>query len=511
MASMQQPDATQHIAQLKHCKTLPTLPTVALRLIDLAENATSTLDDFADLVKYDPALVGKLLRTANSPFYGQWRKVTSLADAIGLMGLNATISLSLSFSLRGLSDVDGALGQTTYWTRSLLTALAARTIAIELREAQPEDFLLSGLLQDIGVLAMSAMFGSVYVNLYKDSADHASLLKQEKAIYGLNHADVGAQLLKQWRLPERIYESVRRSHEVRPAMSSGAADIGHLSACVAAAASIADAWVQGATTEAFSQAYRSVRWYLAISPERYQNIITTMGDQMPEMESLFEFDLIDAAHLESIQESAKELLIIRNLSLPEEAVQANTQIQTLERRIAMLESHTQRDPLTGLYNRVYLERQLRQHFDRAMRENQPLCVAYIDVDRFKAFNDTYGHAVGDQVLINVSRRMLSVVRLGDTLARYGGEEFVALFPDTSMEEAQDVLHRMLSVVRSTPCLTHDGKDSHVSFSAGVAMLWPEDPIFHDPLELLDAADRALYQTKSSGRGRITVYDPSQNQ
>ena len=510
MASMQQPNAQLDITQLKHCKTLPTLPTVALRLIDLAEKNTSTLDDFAEIVKYDPALVGKLLRAANSPFYGQWRKVTGLSDAIGLMGLNATISLSLSFSLRGLSDGDGALGETVYWTRSLLTALAARTIAIELREAQPEDFLLSGLLQDIGVLAMSAIFGGAYVSLYKDSADHGSLLKQEKGVYGLNHAEVGTQLLKQWRLPERIYDSVRRSHETRPASTAGSPDIAHLSACVAAAASIADAWIQGASTEAFGKAYRSVRWYLAISPERYQNIINAMGEQMPEMEALFEFDLIDTARLESIQESARELLIMRNLRLSEESIKANTQIQTLERRIAMLESHTQRDPLTGLYNRVYLERQLRLEFDRAVREHRPLCVAYIDVDRFKAFNDTYGHAVGDQVLVNVSRRMLSVVRLGDTLARYGGEEFVALFSDTRIEEAQEVVQRMLAVVSGTPCLTHEGKDSHVTFSAGVAMLAPENPIFHDPLQLLDAADRALYQTKSSGRGRITVYDPGKN-
>src|SRR5690606_27157152 len=153
--------------------------------------------------------------------------------------------------------------------------------------------------------------------------------------------------------------------------------------------------------------------------------------------------------------------------LSEESVQASTQIQTLERRIAMLESHAQRDPLTGLYNRVYLERQLRLEFDRAMREQLPLCVAYIDVDRFKTFNDTYGHAVGDQVLINISHRMLSVVRLGDTLARYGGEEFVALFSDTRLEEAQEALQRMLAVVRGTPCLTYDGKDTHVTFSAGV--------------------------------------------
>lgn len=505
MASIQQPEPQHLIEQLKYCKTLPTLPSVALRLIDLAERETSTLTDFAEIVKFDPALVGKLLRCANSPFYGQWRKVSSLSDAIGLMGLNATISLSLSFSLRGLAPDDGALGETSFWKRSLLTALAARIIAIELRERQPEDFLLGGLLQDIGVLAMASMFGSPYATLYKEA--NGSLLKQERALYGIDHAEVGAQLLKHWRLPERIYESVRVSHLVRPATAQATPDVRHLAACVAAAAAIAEAWVKGGTSETFSDAYRSVRWYLAISPDRYQRIIKAMGDEMPEMETLFEFDIIDPGLLESIQESARELLNLRNLRIEEDSAQANEHVQALERRIAMLETHTQRDPLTGLYNRVYLERQLRHEFDRATRERQNLCVAYIDIDRFKTFNDTYGHAVGDQVLINVSHRMLSAARLGDTLARYGGEEFVVLFPNTSLAQAEAVLHEMLKAVRSTPCLTHEGEQSHVTFSAGLAMLSFEQMNFHDPLELLDAADRALYQTKSTGRGRITVYQP----
>jgi len=507
MASIQQPEPNYLIEQLKYCKTLPTLPSVALRLIDLAEEESSTLTDFAEIVKFDPALVGKLLRCANSPFYGQWRKVSSLSDAIGLMGLNATISLSLSFSLRGLSPDDGALGETHFWMRSLLTALAARTIAIQLREAQPEDFLLSGLLQDIGVLAMASMFGTPYVALYKEAGQHGNLLKQEVALYGMDHADVGAQLLKQWRLPERIYESVQVSHLVRPSTAQAAPEIKHLASCVAAASAIAEAWVKGGTAESFTEAYKAVRWYLAISPDRYQSIIKAMGDEMPEMESLFEFDIIDPALLENIQESARELLNLRNLRIEEDSAQANEHVQALERRIAMLETHTQRDPLTGLYNRVYLERQLRHEFDRATRERQNLCVAYIDIDRFKAFNDTYGHAVGDQVLMNVAHRMLSAARLGDTVARYGGEEFVALFPNTHFEQAEAVLQQMLNAVRSTPCLTHEGEQSHVTFSAGVAMLSFEQMNFHDPLELLNAADRALYQTKSTGRGRITVYEP----
>src|SRR5690606_31486279 len=207
MARNRQADEGQFIARLKYCKSLTTLPAVALRLIELAEDSSATLDEFAQLISFDPALVGKLLRTANSSFYGPRRAVVSLSEAIGLMGLNATVSLSLSFSLRGLSSGrgDGALNETDYWRRSLLTALAARTIAMEQGARQPEDYLLAGLMQDIGVLAMASMFGGAYVALYQAGGGHADLLAQEVQTYGFDHAQAGRHLLKHWRLPERIH------------------------------------------------------------------------------------------------------------------------------------------------------------------------------------------------------------------------------------------------------------------------------------------------------------------
>ena len=510
MASIPQASAAQFLTQLKYCKSLPTLPAVALQLIELAEDSTATLDEFAQRVSFDPALVGKLLRTANSSFYGFRRKVASLSEAIGLMGLNATISLSLSFSLRGLtSGQDGALDDTDYWSRSLLTALAARTIATELRERQPEDFLLAGLLQDIGVLAMASMLGDAYIALYKQGGGHAALLKQETRNYGFDHAQAGAQLLKYWRLPERFHECVLRSHAASQAGGEGGAGIAQLSACVAAAAHIADAWIQGATDASFNTAYRSVRQCLGISTGQYQNIIAKMRDEMPEMETLFESELLDPGILQGIQDSARELLALNNLRLSRASTEASVQIQALEQRIATLESQTRRDALTGLYNRAYLQHQLELEFDRAMREQSPLCLAYIDVDRFKSINDTFGHATGDQVLVTVAQRMLSAARQTDTVARYGGEEFIVLLPDTRLADARAVLESMLASVRDKPCLPGAAADSHVTFSAGIAALVPGAASFGNPAALLEAADDALYRTKSSGRGQITVHEPDE--
>jgi len=144
-----------------------------------------------------------------------------------------------------------------------------------------------------------------------------------------------------------------------------------------------------------------------------------------------------------------------------------------------------------------------------MREQSPLCLAYIDVDRFKSINDTFGHATGDQVLVTVAQRMLSAARQTDTVARYGGEEFIVLLPDTRLADARAVLESMLASVRDKPCLPGAAADSHVTFSAGIAALVPGAASFGNPAALLEAADDALYRTKSSGRGQITVHEPDE--
>lgn len=510
LLTVPQRDESQFITQLKYCRRLPTLPAVALQVVELAEDSTSTLDEFARVISFDPALLGKLMRTANSSFYGFRRKVTNLSEAIGLMGLNATISLSLSFSLRGLAGGpdDGGLDDTLYWNRSLLTALAARTIAVELRQPQPEDFLLAGLLQDIGVLAMATMLGRPYVTLYKNTPDHVELLQQEAQRHGFNHVQAGEQLLQHWRLPQHIYECVWRSHALTyTAEDSVPPGVNHLAACVGVAADIADAWIAGVSDEAFASAYQSAQSFLDISGEQYQNIFAAMRDEMPAMEMLFETELVDPAILQGIGDSARELLTVRNLHLSRESVDAGEQIQALEQRIATLEAQTRRDSLTGLYNRVYLERKLEQEFERALQERFPLSVAFIDIDLFKSINDTFGHAAGDQVLATVAHRILSTARQTDTVARYGGEEFVVMLPHTDAEAAKAVIERTLACVRDTPCQTPDGAGARITFSAGIATLLPESTVFGTPAALLEAADSALYKTKGAGRAHITLYDP----
>lgn len=158
------------------------------------------------------------------------------------------------------------------------------------------------------------------------------------------------------------------------------------------------------------------------------------------------------------------------------------------------------DDLTGLANRRAFARQLDVEIERARRHGRPLSLVLFDLDHFKVVNDTYGHAVGDQVLAEVSRRVGRGIRAGEMLARVGGEEFAWILPDADSDGASRAADRALAVLRDTPHSTA----GVVTASMGVAQLaGPGD----DLATLYRRADDALYQAKAAGRDRLRIAPP----
>ncbi|MBB3138037.1 two-component system cell cycle response regulator [Rhizobium pisi] len=160
------------------------------------------------------------------------------------------------------------------------------------------------------------------------------------------------------------------------------------------------------------------------------------------------------------------------------------------------------DPLTGLYNRRYLDNHLNVLFNRSMARGRPLSVLITDIDRFKQVNDTYGHDGGDEVLREFANRVRSTIRGADLACRYGGEEFVVVMPDTSPEVAATVAERLRAAVESTSfALKHSGQALSVTASFGIAsriasVLTPD--------QLMKQADLALYEAKNTGRNRVVA-------
>lgn len=179
-----------------------------------------------------------------------------------------------------------------------------------------------------------------------------------------------------------------------------------------------------------------------------------------------------------------------------------TQIKVYQEK---LEHVAHYDTLTGLPNRLLLSDRLTQATIRAQRNHQLVGVAYLDLDGFKAVNDTHGHALGDELLVALAARMKTALREGDTLARIGGDEFIAILGDLeTINDAHPVLQRLLSTA-AQPILIN-GIELLVSASIGVA-IYPRDGSEADLL--IRCADHAMYQAKQTGKNRFFIFPPTE--
>lgn len=172
---------------------------------------------------------------------------------------------------------------------------------------------------------------------------------------------------------------------------------------------------------------------------------------------------------------------------------------------ALAHDHLQRlaalDPLTGIYNRRFGLGRLHEEFERAVRMNSPLGVLMLDLDHFKAVNDTHGHQVGDKVLKSVCDTTRTLLREGDVLLRYGGEELLAILPGASTQDLLRVGERMRKSVEDSR-LSIGAKTVQVTVSIGGAAF--PNPNIEREDGLVQMADEALYRTKASGRNQVEI-------
>lgn len=168
------------------------------------------------------------------------------------------------------------------------------------------------------------------------------------------------------------------------------------------------------------------------------------------------------------------------------------------------------DVLTGWHNRRYLQERLAEELARARRRKLPISCLFLDLDHFKAINDTWGHHAGDLVLAECAQRIDGQVRSSDVAARFGGEEFVILLPDTELAHAARLAVRILEAVNREPVVLPDSTSISISVSVGVSCLLPAEIKGDDKTvgeRLIRLADLAMYSAKSAGRNCVRLADP----
>jgi diguanylate cyclase (GGDEF)-like protein len=208
------------------------------------------------------------------------------------------------------------------------------------------------------------------------------------------------------------------------------------------------------------------------------------------------WSLVHASHSFSVNLIVK---LADRLRRNNATVSTNIEKRRLYERAAMF------DGLTGIHNRRWLDETLHRLLERHERERKPMCLALLDIDHFKKFNDGHGHDVGDLVLSTVAATLAKNLRPTDLVARFGGEEFVILFPTSTLEEAVQAAERVREVVSQTVAKMPDGRDlPRVTVSVGVAALQHGQPA----AALLKAADLAMDEAKQAGRNRVRAAKPA---
>lgn len=188
-------------------------------------------------------------------------------------------------------------------------------------------------------------------------------------------------------------------------------------------------------------------------------------------------------------------------STRDELVQARQSLDEIKRELEESRRQLNEDSLTGTQNRRGMDIVLAQEIAKAKAFGTKLTVAMVDLDHFKKVNDTYGHAVGDEVLLHFVAVARSVLREADVLARYGGEEFLLILPESAINGAEFVLGRLQQLVKNSPLL-HQGKKIAITFSGGIAQLKTDE----DAHSLVVRADTALYAAKQAGRNCLRSAD-----
>lgn len=467
----------------------------ASRILQAAVRENVSLKELGQLAGADPAFAVRLLATVNSAAYQGTCSVADLTRAITLLGIRGTRAIALGLVVSDLapSDRDGdvLLGNC------IRRAIAARSLADTLGTGNGDDAFTTGLLLDAGLLVRRAGDLSQAAEIGRSPANERVL--REHALGREHHPLVGRALAEKLHFPEATVDAIRRHHDAEMPEEK-------LGAIVWAAERVAAVFEGGALDLTKPMAMEAgIR--LGLSEDQVDTILRELPAKVTESAKAFSRDLGPQVAIDDLINDAREKLgsMARQYG---ELVQALSRVVAEKEQLAeqlrqtniALAEQASTDALTKLPNRRAFDEAFTRDLARAERSRHPLSLAVLDVDHFKKFNDTYGHATGDLVLRCVADALASCVRSGDIAARFGGEEFAVILPETDLSGGLIAGERMRKAIGNKVIETPQGKVG-VTVSIGLVTFNPSRGQ-STPAKLFELADRALYCAKQQGRNRV---------
>lgn len=478
---------------------LPTLAPVAMRLVQLADDDRATMQDIADTIGHDPGLAAQLLRVANSAVYAPVHPTTSLTRAATVLGVRMIKLLSLTFSVVSAPKSADPMQMLT-WRHMLATSALARSIAATFQPRLVEECFVAGLLGAVGRAAM------IELPAYRSASQQAGGVLDaaaERAVVGCTSAAVSAHLMDSWGLPRVLVVSV--THRDDPDAAEGAAArIGAVLAVADAAASVIVASAAGAAA-ALSRFRELAGELFDVDATQADQLLVDAADSLTEVAELFSSAPPHEVPVSAILSRAKSSLIRLGLDAEAAVVQAQSQVDDLARQVQVLTAQACTDPLTGLANRRAYDTAMNKAIVAAQRRGPDaggVGLILVDVDKFKAVNDSLGHDAGDDILQQIAQRLRGGTRREELPARLGGEEFTVILPVAYTDELPLAAERIRALLSDTTYQTSTGP-LPVTVSVGAAILTAPGGD-EDIRRLFKAADDAVLAAKAGGRNRVVL-------
>lgn len=501
--------SSELLDKVRSTESLPSLPTVAIEVLKLTRKDDVTTNELAAVIQNDPGLTAKILKVVNSPLFGIPREISSLKQAIGMLGMRTVKVMALSFSL--VETVSRAKCEgfdfSAYWRRSLTTAVGARLIGKSAAPAVAEEAFVAGLLADVGIVAAWRAAPAIYVQVYNSWREAGSSLSEaEGTVLGCSHATMSAELLRTWGLPATVCDAVQHHHGGEFEGLDGSSE--KLAHVVSAAARIADLFESDLPSSELFNVKTASCEETGLTDAQLEEILTVMGKHVKDTASMLNVQVGDTVqYVELQQEAAIQLAKLsmqaemdRVESMKRESAVREEATRLTEEKQAILEVAST-DSLTRCANRAAFDKRLDEELRGARDRGEEFGLILMDVDHFKKVNDTHGHQAGDEVLRAVGQCLRDTVRARGFVARYGGEEFVVMLVGDAARQVRELAEEIRAAIESRD-VKHGGKTLHVTASLGTTHLNGKATAA-SPAQLLEDADRKLYESKHAGRNRVS--------
>lgn len=414
------------------CIKLPSLPAAAAKVIALVQDPDVDVQALGKVIEYDPALAARLVRLANGSLFGMTRDISSVRQAIVILGLRTVKLAALSFTLLdSLGPNSRSTAMAHCWRRILTNAMACRLLG-PLFELDAEEAFLAGLMQDIGSLVCAQNLGPKFLELVERSCDEnePDLEVLEREIFGVSHVEVSVKLMEHWRLPNRLTMAIKELEDVdlKAAFEAKHRDLPVLLATAAAISgfllkpSVKNLDQFNLVSDAFGE-----------SSSEVDKFLQKLEMQVVEMAELLELNLPEGMDYETILDRAREL--------------------SKDLRVE---------------NREQLPLRVRQELARAKRENCCLSLLFLRLMTVSQLAKAGQTQEAEKLQHIAARHLQEVTRECDAIFRLNLSTFCLLATNTPMEGVERLIQRLMSKLGSTN-IDVGGETIDVQFAFGVVI------------------------------------------